>query len=441
MDKYMKFREKFKNFIYDDFTYNLTDDSIHVRYSFIIPGLIEFNPEFRVQRDISVDIDKNLLEEMLFSLGLVELVSYWKCTCSPNVLIKTGYLDENQISWWKKLYFNGLGEFFHINKINASDDFMNITCSGNKKEISVFKSLSKKVLIPIGGGKDSLVTLDALKNNFDVSSYIINPRKTTTDGVIVSGIKNNINSTRILDKKIIEINSLGYLNGHTPFSAIVAFTSLLTAYLNGFKYIALSNESSSNESTVIGTNVNHQYSKSFEFEEDFRYYNEKYLKNDINYFSFLRPLTELQIAKIFSRQKNYHPVFKSCNVGSKKDLWCASCPKCLFVYIILSPYLSEEEMIEIFEKNMLSDEVNSENFEKLTGILPEKPFECVGLIDEVYASCKMLIEKGYLPKLIEKYKKVIEEYNLKIDYNKYYETENNLPLEFDKVLKAVVGKC
>ena len=111
--------------------------------------------------------------------------------------------------------------------------------------------------------------------------------------------------------------------------------------------MALSNESSANESNVQGEKINHQYSKSFEFENDFRKYYNKYLKRNVEYFSFLRPLNELQIAMAFSKFEKYHTIFKSCNVGSKgaEWKWCCNCPKCLFVYIILSPFLYKQKLI------------------------------------------------------------------------------------------------
>src|SRR5699024_1564771 len=123
------------------------------------------------------------------------------------------------------------------------------------------------------------------------------------------------------DKNLLELNSKGFLNGHTPFSAMVAFLSYLTAYLLGKKYIALSNEDSANESNVKNEKINHQYSKTLEFENDFREYQERYLKAEVDYFSMLRPISELQIAYLFSKLEKYHKVFKSCNVGSKKEPW------------------------------------------------------------------------------------------------------------------------
>ena len=117
---------------------------------------------------------------------------------------------------------------------------------------------------------------------------------------------------------MLQLNAEGYLNGHTPFSALLAFLTLLIGVGSGSKYIALSNESSANESTVPGTDINHQYSKSIEFERDFRDYVSQHLSEEIQYFSFLRPLNEMQIASLFAQCEAYHPVFRSCNAGSTK---------------------------------------------------------------------------------------------------------------------------
>ena len=135
---------------------------------------------------------------------------------------------------------------------------------------------------------------------------------------------------------------------------MLAFASYFVAYLTGKKYIAISNELSSNESNVRGEKINHQYSKSFEFEEDFRWYVNNYLEDQVEYFSMLRPLNELQVAKIFSQMKKYHKIFRSCNRGSKENPWnwCCNCPKCLFVFIILSPFLYKKKLVKIFKKDL-----------------------------------------------------------------------------------------
>ena len=74
----------------------------------------------------------------------------------------------------------------------------------------------------------------------------------------------------------------------------MAFLGLYCAYLIGAENIVLSNESSANESNIEGTSINHQYSKSFEFETDFNNYVEQNITKDIKYFSVLRAFNEMQ---------------------------------------------------------------------------------------------------------------------------------------------------
>lgn len=451
-DLYLELREKYPNFSFE--SYEITDFDTHISldYKFAIEGLTEFRPHWEISKlkDVSFDINDRKFLELVFSLGMVELVSYWKLTCSPNVFIKCAFITDNQKDWWKKLYQKGLGEFFYTNGINIDEDFISInsTVFEDKKNISsniTFENSDKpKVLIPIGGGKDSVVTIELLKNYSDRYCYIINPRKATLDTINSSGIDKDklLTAKRTIDKNLIEYNAKGFLNGHTPFSAIVAFSSVITGFVNNIKYVALSNESSANESTVIGTDVNHQYSKSFEFETDFIEYEKQYINSGVDYFSLLRPLTEIGIAKIFSKFDKYHDIFRSCNVGSKTDIWCANCAKCLFVYIIISPFLSRDKMIDIFGRDMLDDFNLLTIFEELIGVAKEKPFECVGSCDEVNASIVEIISQYNdrnikLPKLLEHYKT----YELPIGSNindlcLEYDENNRVPKQFIDAIKS-----
>ncbi|MBE6904613.1 MAG: hypothetical protein E7480_08420 [Ruminococcaceae bacterium] len=409
MSKFSELREKYPHFIYKSFKYEHKDDVLSIDYLFEISGLCEFTPHWEIPCKSFKNSSE--IEKLVFSLGMAELVSYWKITCSPLVTVEAGFVDSEMVKWWKKLYFHGLGEFFYVNKIDADpESFMQIESKGQKITVSSQKRSLEGALIPVGGGKDSAVSIELLKaSGIPLQCYIINPRKATLDTVRVSGL-DSINVKRTLDKNMLELNKQGFLNGHTPFSAIVAFSSVLTAFLNNKKYVALSNEASANESTVLNSTVNHQYSKSLEFERDLRNYQKKYIDCEVEYFSFLRPLCELQIAGIFSKLTKYHDIFRSCNVGSKTDIWCAKCAKCLFVYIILSPFMSEKELTCIFGANLLDDISLKPLFDGLIGKIPEKPFECVGSRDEINAAICMTIKKSTkLPALLEYYKSLNKE--------------------------------
>lgn len=446
--KYLQFRDNYWEFIYESYNYWINESTIDIEFHFIIPGLAEFKPSWTIsKKNSSYNEPDAVLDNLVFSLGLVELISYWKTTCSPRVHIRCGKLSEDQIDWWKKLYKKGLGEFFYLNGITVDDDFMEIFTEYDPVEDKSLKKgklvfANEKVLVPIGGGKDSITSLEILADDKDRYPYIINPRGATIDTVNVAklGEDKRIIANRTLDKNMLELNKLGFLNGHTPFSAIVAFSSIIAAYVNGIGFVVLSNESSANESTVLETDINHQYSKSYEFELDFINYEERYIASNVKYFSLLRPLTELKIAQLFARYKGYHGIFRSCNVGSKSNIWCGQCSKCLFVYIILSPFLDQEYMINIFDKDLLDDKNMKEIFEKLVGILPEKPFECVGSRGEINAALQELLrqyksENRPLPYLLDYYKESYNDEKYDIEsYLTYLDKNNSIPKEFYDIL-------
>lgn len=440
LHQFNELREKYDLFLYKDFTVTRMEEGYQIKFFFEIPGLKEFTPTWTFPA--KEEVNEEILRRLCFHLGIAESISYWKCTCSKVLRIQCGVLNEEQIAWWKKLFFQGLGEFMYLNQISIEEnELVQIQCEiGNPTPFKDDKSYLG-CLVPVGGGKDSVVSLELLKEE-EITTFSINGNS-TTEHVIeqCENKKGDYRAKRVLDKGLLELNEKGYLNGHTPFSSIVAFSSSISAFLNGNKYVVLSNETSANETTVKDSFVNHQYSKSFEFEEDFTWYFKTLTDSDIHYFSLLRPLTEMQIAAVFATCEKYHSVFRSCNAGSKKGIWCCNCPKCLFVYIILTPFLSQEKLISIFGENLLEKESLDLNFRELTGIEENKPFECVGTRREVLVALKYFVIKGGKSLLTDRYYEYImkEQENVQ-DLLKSWECENNVPEEFQKLLKDSLNK-
>lgn len=450
MKTYETCRETFPVFLYKGYTVLDTEKELQITYHFEIPGLSGFDPVWRFPKKNAALLcpkQNRTLQEMLFGLGMVELISYWKIACPPKVIVSAGALNAKQIGWWKELYYLGLGEFFYTNGIAADpEDFMELTSDAPAfTGADVPCTAEEGCLIPIGGGKDSACTIEMLKKSgHTLKTYIINPRGATLKTVEAAGLsmEDSIHAKRTLDARMIALNKEGYLNGHTPFSALVAFSSLITAYMHGLRYIALSNESSANESTVAGSTVNHQYSKSFKFEQDFHNYEKEFIGSGIHYFSMLRPLSEFQIAAYFSRAAAYHDIFRSCNAGSKQDIWCGHCPKCLFVFLILSPFSDHGRLVEIFGTDMLNDRSMQDHFEKLIGMQSEKPFECVGSRDEVNAAICLTIERmektgEALPALFAWYRRqpvYAASFPNRHAYDRYYDSAHLLPAEFLHIL-------
>ncbi len=390
-------RSKYDKFIYNGFTVRVANSTLHIAYDFEM-GEHRFAPTWEIPLgESAISADDAVINRLAFALGMTELISYYKCACPKIIEVRCASMDAKQIAWFEDLIFEGLSEFRYINGIIlGKDEFAKIIATGAPLENECAAKPLCGTLIPIGGGKDSAVTLELLSRFKDENAaYIINPRGASRSCAVAAGYENKtVAPKRTLDKHIIELNAAGYLNGHTPFSAMLAFSAVLSAYIHGKKYVALSNESSANESTVEGTSINHQYSKTYRFEKAFREYIENYAPCGVEYFSLLRPYSEFQIARAFARDEKYFDIFKSCNVGSKTDSWCGKCPKCLFVYIMLSPFIAQERLAQIFGANLLDDESLIHTMDKLIGAAPEKPFECVGSRAEARAALCLACEKA-----------------------------------------------
>ncbi len=448
---YLALREKFPEFVFAGYDFRCEESSILIDFRYEVGNEFEFCSSWKVNLGKHAECVSNGPghENALFNLGMVELISYWKAFCSPTVVSGFKKMTPGQKAWWKKLFRYGLAEFFHVNDIpQPGNELLSFKSPRSAKSFngmtqnSAPKTHNNKVLVPVGGGKDSVVGLQMVRAaGRKAIPFVVNPRGATNQVIKEAGFHDHdcITIERTIDPLLLELNAKGFLNGHTPFSALLAFAAVFVAQKTDILVIALSNESSANEATIPGTKINHQYSKSFEFENDFRSYVDSYIDDGINYFSLLRPLNELQIAERFAREKKFHKAFKSCNVGSKQDEWCCKCPKCLFTFVILSPFLSSESLQSIFCRNLFEDVELVTELEALCGLAPEKPFECVGTLDDVNIALIAAIKKhdrehNPLPVLLSHYlnSSMFEAYKDKSmeDYLGAFNEEHFVPAQY-----------
>lgn len=418
---YLDLRVRFPHFVYKDFSYGLKGKDLIAEFLFEV-GEYVFKPSI-VFKNIPLErfktLNKLTLDNLIFHAGMAEIPTYWKAFASPNILIKPAYIERDQISWWTDLLMKGMGQYFYENSIDfTTEKFVNIFSEGSNKYLFEDTQKHEGTLIPVGGGKDSSVTLELIKSENKVAALFVNPTEAALNLAKVSGIKELVLIERNLDKKILQLNKLGFLNGHTPFSSLIAFLSVAASYIYGFSEIALSNERSSDEENTIfmGRSINHQYSKTFEFENKFRDYVNKHLTN-VNYFSFLRPLYEIQIAKIFSKMDEYFPIFRSCNVGQKTNSWCSNCSKCLSTYILLMPFFTKEKLLEIFGEDLILKPSLKNTLSDLIDNSKVKPFECVGTREELKQAIDGNIE-------------LISSWNL----------NHNLPEKYERILRKEIQK-
>ena len=490
-------RSKHPVFHYQSFDISETKEQLDISFDFLLEPDIRFRP--RLQIPLIEQINTEEIRPLVFNLGLVEAISYWKAACPPVFSVEAGLLNEDQISWWHDLFIHGLGEFYYRNNIEfTKKDFLIINYDSNGISHpgldpgSSIKSMDsgskagmtnlKGDLILVGGGKDSIVTLEVTKNLADRRQVmLLNPNPAMFNVSKLAGFPNPIIIKRTIDPKLLELNGKGYLNGHTPFSAYLAFLSLLIAKVYNFQNVLASNEQSASVGNISFHNleINHQYSKSLRFEKMFREYCQKYFSSSSShsraggnpvlnlaktgspigvgdddvlpeYFSFLRPLSELQIAMLFSKFPQYFPVLNSCNVGRGK-YWCGKCPKCAFVYLILSPFIPTEKLIKLFYKDLLDDKALTRIFLDLVGLDGFKPFDCVGTKEESCEAVSLTLAKykkegRELPKnltILKEKLKISGPVNTEIirkNLKAHWNSHNFLPEEYNKVLRNSLTK-
>lgn len=319
-------------------------------------------------------------------------VSYYKAYC-PKVIHFEGRVPDSQTAaFLQNVYTQGLGEFAYENGIDIRARVHFVGRDGFVMAPEL--GLKNRALVPVGGGKDSVVSIEALKaSGHDITLFAVGGAKGAAqpiaDCMAVSGLS-HIYISRTLDAGLKSLNDAGALNGHIPITAIISAIGVASAILYDYNAVILSNEYSASAPNLVqdGFDVNHQYSKSLAFERDFAGYVRSHIARDVDYFSLLRPLSEAAIAKRFATCGAYHDVFRSCNTAFRQDAskrgthWCCDCPKCRFVFLALAPFMPKDKLVRIFGTNMLADDGQILGFKQLCGLADFKPFECVGEVDE-----------------------------------------------------------
>jgi len=412
-----------KSFVFESFEIDISGNQLKFFYNLDSQEVFEHVLEVDLSKYSSLSSDvQSRLEIVVFNLGMTELVSYWKAFVAPKIIIKAGFLDEYQVNFWTNLYTKGLGEFFYKNQIDFRG-LINIEVSPDAKvfEFPVKSILNgSRVLVPFGGGKDAIVAGEILKKQnteftwFSVEAY--GWRKKVLE---VSGNANLLEVGRDVKKNFGKLKNIQSYNGHIPISSVYAFSAAFVAILAGYKYIAISQESSSSEGNVdyLGERINHQYSKSFEAESAIHAYFKRYFDPELEYFSILRDLNEIQIGQEFSKYPQYFPFFVSCNPGQYDGVWCGKCDKCAFTFTLLSAFLEPPEVIRIWSgKNLFEDSSLLPIFKQLTGIEGVKPFDCVGTAEEVLLALfksreKYLEQDLALPFILKELESTIDEGN------------------------------
>ena len=400
-------------------------------------------------------IDTEVMNTLLFHLSLALGISYYKLYPTKDLVIETWQLNEDQQSFRKTFYMQGLGEFFYTNKLSPHG-LLHFVNGIQTSPQTLFHSHSSLPMIALGWGKDSLVSVESVKklnipfytSTFGKDYYL---HKVVGDSIWAPRLL----MIRTMDPQLFTLNAQWYYNGHVPISGIIAFVLTTAAYLYDYRYIIMSNEKSANEGNTIldGVEINHQRSKSYQFESDFNQYIKKYLSPDVEYFSLLRGMYEIKIAQNFAQYPQYFDLFSSCNNNFKiiesnkttEHRRCGVCPKCAFVYTTLRPFFNDKDTHKIFGQELYDNADLIPLYKELLGIDGIKPFECVWTNEEVsyamYLYYQKIQDRWTLPTVMELFAREIlptltPDHLLMLEKKLFTTTkeETNIPTPFQSIV-------
>lgn len=335
---------------------------------------------------------REALRRLARLLHLFAGVSYYKTAVPPRMLLDgadvggPGDLSPGLHGLLDQVYTLGLGEFAYRNQIDVRNRVRFPAAVTEGALAPVALDATGRTLVPIGGGKDSVVALEVVQRaGRDAVCFSVGLAEPIVRCVTATGLPHAV-ARRTLSPNIGAVNAAGALNGHVPVTAVVSTIALMTAVLHGADTVAMANERSASEGNLVwnGLDVNHQWSKGATFEREVRTVIADEVATGLDYRSVLRPASELAIARAFSRLTQFHSGFTSCNTVFRLDparrnsQWCGDCPKCRFVFLALAPYLDPAALRSIFGVDMLDDLAQYDGFCDLAGLREHKPFECVG---------------------------------------------------------------
>jgi UDP-N-acetyl-alpha-D-muramoyl-L-alanyl-L-glutamate epimerase len=338
------------------------------------------------------------LGRVLELLHLVAGVSYYKAAAPPR-LVAPAPLGPEAAALLTAVYTKGLAEYAYRNHLPHVLELAPEIPPGRPAAPAPLDNSARRPLSAVGGGKDSIVSLEALRRaGFDPVPFSVNPNHVIVSVNEASGLA-PLAARRRLDPALFALNAAGARNGHIPVTAINSLIAVATAVLHGLGPVVMSNERSASDPNLLwnGHEINHQWSKGVEAEGLLRAALAGHAGLTEPYFSLLRSLSELHIARLFAGVTRYDDVVTSCNAAFKlhdpSARWCADCPKCRFVFLALAPSMSRERPVHIFGTDLLANPAQVPGYRELLGVDGHKPFECVGEVEESVVALGLLAEQ------------------------------------------------
>jgi hypothetical protein len=414
--KFERLRTRHPRLDYESCWHERNGDTLRFGFRFVLAPDIVFAPSTVVEGLDPVRLaalDGAVLRNLVFHIGLIELLSYWKAACPPLISIHAGSAAEEQLAWLTALASRGMREFFYVNGIDfRRPDLMRLSAANGVPPSFPSAADATRDLLLLSGGRDSALALRLLRDaDVEFDCLVVNDQPGATRLLERDGAR-AVQVRREIAPELLALNRQGYLNGHTPFSAYLATLGVTCAVAGGYRRVIVANERSSDfpHAEYLGEPVNHQYSKSFAFERAFVDFRRRWLAPSVESFSLLRPLHEIQISRLFAAHAEDLLLVRSCNRTGIGAAWCCRCAKCVSSFALLYPFADDAILRTGFGGDPYDIEDNVDMIRRLLGS-GDRPFECVATPDEVLVALHLGLRKapqGRVPLVLRRLADVVE---------------------------------
>jgi hypothetical protein len=377
-----------------DRTFDSDSRTVSLRYAFDSGPYFVETITFETPPDHDGAPDSPGFDRALLHLHIAAGTSYYKAAAPPQVVVEDEELSPAEVTFHRHLYDEGLREFAVTNGLPVP---LRVDFPPGRNDATPAPTAFERpggLLVPIGGGKDSMVLIEAVKH-LKPRLFAVNPHPLMVELADRTGLELVVVRRRLAPELAV-LNRSGALNGHVPITALISLIAVVGSFVYGYDTIAMAVERSASEETVMvgGVPVNHQYSKSLDFEILLQELISSAIDPDLRYGSALRPYSELAVARAFAGLTEFHGTFCSCNTvfrqtAGVEDRWCGDCPKCRFVGLMLAPFIEPDALTAIIGRDMFAEPEQVPGFAALMSD-DDKPFECVGERRESAAAMSML---------------------------------------------------
>lgn len=412
-ERIKQLRNSYPVFRIDDASVEIQGRSVMLKFAFSVADMT-FRPVVRLhglRPEETARLSTETSRRLVRALAVIEAFSYWKAFCSPTIEVALPPPDADELGWWRSFWPDAMAEFFYRNGIDFTDaGFLDIVTAPGQEAVSSAGTEARETestaleaipLVMFSGGKDSLALALTLSDGGrrQIDYFLYNPTSEQShlaESVAAGG--RLLQVERHILPELLALNAADHPNGHTPYSAYLAVVAMLMGHLRGSQHVVAGNSRSDDEPNIdsyFGRPVNHQWTKTYDFEKALRNYRDRWVPCAPTYSSPFRPLFELQVLSLLSGSIDSYLRTASCN-RTKGIGWCGECAKCAWVFLATAALFGHRTAVQKFGVDLFARPDLSELYARMAGLVGTKPFECTGTEEEVRVAVRAVGERHSL---------------------------------------------